>query len=95
MILKLDLIAYLWDFQGGWYQWADSNRHDSRHRILNPACLPFHHTGISCEEDGIIGTLCLKLCKTHLTNRNFTFADNREWNFYCLVDHKLVQKDLT
>ena len=24
MILKLDLIAYLWDFQGGWYQWADS-----------------------------------------------------------------------
>jgi hypothetical protein len=28
-----------------WYRWSDSNRHAVKQGILNPSCLPFHHSG--------------------------------------------------
>lgn len=37
------------------------------------------------EEDGIIGTVCLKIRKTYFANRFLVYADNRVWNFYCLT----------
>jgi hypothetical protein len=53
----------------GWYPEGDLNPHSRNgHRILSPACLPFHHPGILF--NWMIMIMYIHLLRTHLSEED-------------------------